>query len=223
MGKNLLVTFGVFVVLLVAFLATREDKVRVGIRELNLVQIDKGELTELVISGKNKAILRKTGDAWTVENPDSPGKSFPVEKAALDRALDEFNKLEAGTFVSARKEKHEDLEVNAEKGLSLKATGNNKTLDIVLGRRGKRGGHFIRASGTDEVFESKGNLASMLAKDASAWRKKKLLDHKVEDVKKLELAHSGAEKYTITETAATDGEKKGWTVSEGPPPLKAFA
>jgi hypothetical protein len=222
MGKNTFVTLGVFVVLLVAFLATKEDKVRVGIRELNLVQIDKEELTEIVVSGKNKAILRKAGSTWTVENPDAPGKSFPVEKASIDRALDEFKKLEAGTFVSARKEKHEDLEVNAEKGLSVKATGGNKTLDIVLGRRGKRGGNFIRVSGTDEVFEGKGNLASMLAKDVNAWRKKKLLDHKVEDVKQLILSHSGNEKYTIAKSPDAEGAENTWTVSEGPTPPEGF-
>jgi hypothetical protein len=113
MGKNALISMAVFGVLLFVVFATREDQVRVGIRELKLVHLAKDEISQIEISGKKKANLKKEGDSWVVENPETPGKSYAVEQAAIDRALEAFEKLETGAFVSARVEKHADLEVNA--------------------------------------------------------------------------------------------------------------
>ncbi|HEX4802126.1 MAG TPA: hypothetical protein VFV14_01365, partial [Myxococcaceae bacterium] len=72
MKKGTLIVIGVFVVLLVIVLATRERQVSVGVRKLELPAIDKEKVVAIEIGGPKAASLKKEGAGWTVTDPAKP-------------------------------------------------------------------------------------------------------------------------------------------------------
>jgi hypothetical protein len=129
---------GVFLVLLLVTVFTGGGPDRVGIRELKLPDFDKEQITSITLGGKHKATLTKQAGGWTVEDPEKAGKTFPVEDNLIDRALGAIADLETGAFVTGRSDKHEELEINADKGLAVSVTGGKgKTMSIVVGRFAK--------------------------------------------------------------------------------------
>lgn len=204
-----LVHLGVFLALLVITVFTGFGPDRVGIRELKLPDFDKDTISAITLDGKHKAKLIKQGDGWMVEDPDKPGKTFPVEDNLIDRALGAIADLETGAFVTGRSEKHEELEINADKGLALTVTGGKgKQMSIVVGRFAKGGGNYVRKDGSDEVFVGKGSLMSSLGKDAKAWRKKSILGIEETDLVQVAVQVPGQSPYSLVRGPATpaDGE-----------------
>jgi len=177
LSKQTWISIGVFAALLVVVLATRQDTVSVGMRELTLPKILDTDVVKIEIAGKHKALLTKQGSEWRVADPQKPDVSYPAETSAAERVTNELATLVSGGFVSGRAEKHDELEVTAEKGTIVRAeTKSGTKLALVVGRFAKGGGNFVRRESDDEVFIMKGNLAGQVRKDVDAWRDKKIVD-----------------------------------------------
>lgn len=216
LSPRALVHVGVFAVLLVLVLVTRGQGERAGIRELSLPSLAKERVTSIEIGGKHKAKLSREGDSWFVEDPDKPGQKFPAEQSQVDRALDGLAELEAGAFVTGRADKHDELELSAEKGTFVTAvTDDKKILKVVLGRFAKGGGNYLRKQDGDEVFVGKGALASAVRKDAAAWRKKALVAAEEKDLVEVRVAVAGQAPYVLTRAPAeNDGDVGDWKLTE---------
>ncbi|MFZ9886862.1 MAG: DUF4340 domain-containing protein [Myxococcota bacterium] len=212
MSKNAWISVSVFLTLLVLVFATREDRVAVGIRTLELPKLAASDVEQIEITGKHKAVLAKDGAAWSVSDPEKADRKYPADSALVTSALDAVAELEAGAFVTGRKEKHSELEVDDEKGLAVELKGKGVSgLKLVFGRSAKDGGNYVRKQGSDEVFIAKGRLGSLLAKDVSAWRKKKLLDVEASDITALTLEPSGQAPYRVEAREAGEGDTKATT------------
>jgi hypothetical protein len=210
----------VFAALLVVVIATRQDRVRVGIRELSLPQLVSSDITKIEIAGKHQALLVKAGDAWTVADPAKPDVTFPAEKAPIERTLAELTAIDVGTYVSGRTEKHDDLEVTVEKGTIVRATtSKGTTLRIVLGRFAKGGGNYVRLEDAPEVFVAKGNLAAQVRKDVEAWRDKKVIDAPADAIAELTVKTSDGAGYTVVHEKSGEGAdaKDTWKLKDGTP------
>jgi hypothetical protein len=211
---------GVFLVLLLITVFTSGGPDRVGIRELKLPDFEKDQISAITLDGKHKAKLTKQGAGWTVEDPEKAGKTFPVEDSLIDRALDAIAELETGAFVTGRSEKHEELEINKDKGLALTVTGGKgKQMSIVIGRFAKGGGNYVRLDGSDEVFVGKGSLMGAVGKDAGGWRKKDILGVEEKDLVEVAVQVAGETAYSIVRGPPTgEGEesKPGeWKLADG--------
>ncbi len=195
MKKGTLAVLGVFALLLVLVLATREKKVSVGVRKLTVAKLDKAKVSELSLSGAKAATLTKEADGWVVADPASPAAKHPADGAQVDAAIEAINELQDADFISDRPEKATEAEADDAKGLKLAVSeGGAKKVELVLGKASQSGGNYLRKAGTQELFVYRGRLDWTVRKDAKAWRKKTVLSAKVEDVKRLTLkGQDGAE------------------------------
>lgn len=215
------ISVGVFLTLLVLVLVTREDRVAVGIRTLELPTLDKSLVETIEVKGKHKARLAKGEKGWTVADPDKPDTRFGADGAAVSSLLDSLESLEAGGFVTAREAKHAELEVDDEKGLFVTFHQKGKApLALVFGRHAQGGGNYLRLAKESEVFVGKGTVASKLQKDVDGWRKKKLLDLELTSLASVTVEPAGKAAYTVE--AREEGEKTVWGFASGAPLPEGF-
>lgn len=211
------ISVGVFLVLLVLVVVTREDRVAVGIRTLELPALDAEKVEKIEVTGKAEsikggAVLVKAGEGWTVAAPDKADATFAADASAVTALLDSLSALEAGTFVTARAEKHAELDIDDEKGLFV--TFHQKgaaPLALVFGRYAQGGGNYLRLEGSDEVFVGKGSVAPKLQKDVDGWRKKKLLDVEADEVASVTVEPAGGTAYTVEAREESEGEGEAAT------------
>lgn len=182
MKKSTLIAVAVFGVLIVAFAATRERQVTVGVQKLELPQVSADAFTELSFGA---LVLKKDATGWTVGNTD---KRYAADESQVKSVAQALAELKAEDFVSARKDKHAELEVDAAKGLTVKAsTATGVVLDLVLGKASRGGGAYLREAKSDAVFAINGSLPFLARRDLTSWRKKSIATMKADDVTKLTI------------------------------------
>ncbi len=218
MNKAVIAAVSIFAVLLVLVVATRGKEPKVGIKELKLPPVASADVNRLELTGKHKALLQKDGDRWTVADPAEPAKLYAVEDAAMKTALEAFGDLTTGDFVSERKEKQAELEIDDAAGLRVQArTAKGDALDLVFGKSAKGGGHYVRKAGSDEIYVMKGRLGGALRKDVAGWRKRALVDTKADELAEVSVQPpAGAPYAVVAERAAA--EAAGPDGGPAPPP-----
>lgn len=215
MSKNAWISVGVFAVLLALVLVTREDQVAVGMRNLSLPAITTDAVTKIELGGKQSAVLEKGEGGWTVADPSAPEKRYAAEASAVQAALDALGDLSATGFVTARKAKHAELEIDREQGLAVTVhQQEGAPLSLVLGRSAKGGGNYLRLAGADEVFIGQGGFGSVASKDVKGWRKRKLVDAAAEDLKQITVGAKDGSVFTAMRKGADGGS---WGLMEGGP------
>ncbi|EPX62769.1 hypothetical protein D187_008957 [Cystobacter fuscus DSM 2262] len=212
MNKTTIIVLGIFAVLLVAVLATREDHVSVGVRKLELPRVDKDKVSSIELSGARSARLEKEGDGWRVVDPAKPEQKYVADESLVTSALDALGELRHPDFVTDRAETHAEYELDDAKGLKLKVVqSGTPAIELVLGKAAKNGGAYVREAGKNEVFVARGRLDWTVRKDVKGWRKRALLSLKPEDLTQLTLRSKDGEVLTLNA-----GSKPGeWSVAEG--------
>lgn len=180
MNRSTLIALGVFVVLGLAFFATREREVKVGVHKLELVPVSADALVELQFGDLT---LRSTAGTWTVGASD---KRYAADEGQVKAAVQALADLKAQDFVTDKKEKHAELEVDSAKGVVVKAsTGAGVVRDLVIGKASRSGGAYLREAKTDEVFTTNGGLPYLAKKSLTEWRKKTVPTVKAEEVTRV--------------------------------------
>jgi hypothetical protein len=209
MKKGTWIAVGIFAVLLVVVLATRERRVSVGIKKLELPAFDKAKITELSFSGPHSVLLERDGGGWKVENPAQPGL-HPAEDNPINSLVDAFAETKYGDLVTDRAERHADYEVDDAKGLRVKVTtGGAAPIELIFGKAG-RGGAYVRRAGQPEVFLAQTRFSGMANRDANTWRKHAVIALKADDFASVTLRPGGKSGYTLEHGA--DGK---WALASG--------
>jgi len=217
MNKTAWISLGTFLVLLVLVFVTREDHVAVGVRALTLPTFDADKVTKIEVRSKDKsALLEKVGGTkeqpqWTVADPEKPEVKLAASPSQVKTALDALAELSAEGFVTGRKEKHADLEIGEEKGVTVTLTQGGKATALVFGRFAKGGGNYVRLADSDEVFVGKGRFAGAVKKDVKAWRKRKLLPFEAKDLRALTLAPAGQPELKLKGEGG-EGDTVNWSL-----------
>jgi hypothetical protein len=197
MKRATLIAVGVFAVLLVAVLATREGRVNVGVPKLSLPAVDKSKVTGVEVSGAMAARLFKEGDGWMVVDPSKPERKFPAEQTQVAAMLDALKEFRAGDLVSEKLERHAEFEVDEAKGVRVKVMQEGgKPLEIVVGKTAKAGGGvYVREPGGKPVWTTQSALAWQVRKDAKGWRKRAFVNAKPEDLTRLAVVLADGEGF----------------------------
>src|SRR5713226_529193 len=175
MKRATIIVVGVFVLLLVVFLATREREVSVGVRKLELPQIEKDKVIALEISGAKSASLKKEGAGWTVADPAKPEQKHPADEAQVNSVLDALKELKAQDLISEKAERQAEYETDETKGLKVKIISQGAPpLDLVIGKSAKAGGVYLRKASENATYVAQGRFQWLVRKDA------RFADHKVE-------------------------------------------
>lgn len=226
MSRNAMISTAIFVVLLVAVVFTRQDGVKVGVKEMPLDVAKVLPLQEVDITGAKTASLKKEGESWTVKGPIEVGEGekketkdvgpVKADQKIIDKMVKAVAELSAESFVTARKEKHEDLQVDDKKGKKVTLKGAGQSLALIVGRSASGGGFFMRRADSDAVFIGKGGLAAAINRDVNGWRQRELLP--------------SLEKDAIASVTVDDGSGAAFSIEKAPaqasddgtPPKTAF-
>jgi len=243
MKKNnaLLVVGVVFVALLVGWLVTSDSQPKVGVKELKVAGIKAVDVTRVEVtvppkpkkadeslkdspqdSAKDDAkadvavtvVLERDGQGFVVSS-STDAKKYPVDDAQMKPLLDAIAEFKAGDVVANKADKHKEFEIDDAQGTHVViATAKGTQLDLLFGRAAKGGGTTVRELGKDDVFVAKGRVGTLVKKDASQWRKKAILDKKVEDFTAVTVTRDDGSKLAIV------GETKE---EAAPPPAEGDA
>jgi hypothetical protein len=212
MKKGTLILIGVFAILLVIVLATRERQVSVGVRTLELPAIDKDKVVGIEIAGPKAASLKKEGTGWTVADPTKPDQKHPADEQQINSALDAYKEIKVQDLISDKPEKQPEYELDDAKALKVKIVSQGApSVDLVLGKAAKSGGVYIREPKGNAVFAAQGRFPWMIRKDATAWRKRSMISAKLEDVVEVTVHPKDGDSYVLTD----GGEGEGWKLTEG--------
>lgn len=180
MNRSTLIAVGVFAALGIAFFATREREVKVGVHKLELAPVNADALVELQFGALT---LRSAAGTWTVGSGE---KRYAADEGQVKAAVQALADLKAADFVTDKKEKHAELEVDSAKGVIVKAsTAAGVVRDLVLGKTSRSGGAYVREAKSDEVFTNNSGLPYLAKKSLTEWRKKTIATAKAEDVTKV--------------------------------------
>jgi hypothetical protein len=212
MKRGTLIALGAFAVLLVLVLATRESRVSVGVRKLELPKLDKAQVTALELTGARGATLRKERDGWLVSDPARPDVKYPVDESLVNGAIDALEEVKNPDFVTDRAERLAEYELDDAKGLKLKVSqGNGPAVELVLGKAARNGGTYVRKAGSNDVFAHRGRLDWAVRKELKEWRKRQMVSLKPEELSRLVLRSKEGETVTL-KAGANPGE---WSLAEG--------
>jgi hypothetical protein len=212
MKRGTLIALGAFAVLLVLVLATREPRVSVGVRKLELPRLDKAQVTALELTGARSATLRKEGEGWLVVDPGKPDTKYAADESLITNALEALGQVKNPDFVTDRAERLAEYELDDAKGLKLKVThGGGPAVELVLGKAAKNGGVYLRKAGSNDVFAHQGGLDWAVRKELKDWRKRQILALKVEELSQLVVRSQEGQSVTL-KAGATPGE---WSLAEG--------
>src|SRR5215813_4742985 len=153
MKKGTLIVIGVFVILLVIVLATRERQVSVGVRKLDLLPIDKEKVVAIEIAGPKAASLKKENAGWTVTDPAKPNDKRPADEQQINAALDAYKELKVDELISDKPERHAEYELDDSKSLKVKIVSQGApSVDLLVGKPTKSGGVYLREPKSSSVF-----------------------------------------------------------------------
>lgn len=188
MKKSTLIAVAVFAVLALTFWATREKQVNVGVRKLTFAPLNADSVVAVEMGAVS---LRLDGTQWKVN-------SFPADEAQVKALVQALADLKADDFVTERTEKHAELEVDEAKGLTVKAsTSTGVVRDVVLGKASKSGGTYLRDAKSNEVFVTRGGLASLARRGVAAWRKKSITTAKADEIAAVKVSVANGNPYTL--------------------------
>jgi len=160
MKRGTLIALGAFAILLGLVLATRERQVSVGVRKLELPQVDPAQFTALELTGARNITLRKEGTGWIVLDPSKPGAKFKADDGVVSGALSALGEVKNPDFITDRAERLAEYELDDAKGLKLKALpASGPAVEVVIGKAAKNGGVYVRKPGSNDVFAHQGRLA----------------------------------------------------------------
>jgi hypothetical protein len=157
MKKSTLVALGVFAALALAWAATREKTVAVGVHKLTLAPVTAEALTRVVLG---TVTLEKEGAQWVVS---ADGKKHPADEAAIGALTRTLAQLKAPDFVSERAEKLPEYDLDDAKGVKVTAaTAQGVVRELVVGKGSKSGGDYVRAAGSNDVFVTRDGLGAQV-------------------------------------------------------------
>ncbi len=217
---NLKVLLIIFVVL-VAWLVYSEykgDKSRSFARIL--VAVDTARVTQIHIQipmEDTDIVLSRTGEFdWQVS---ADGNNYIADRNVVRSILNQFHEIKPQSIAAASTDKWEEYEVSESTGIKVSLKSGNRNLaEVVFGKfsyaqppqqadprmqmqQQQQGSmtSFIRKSGEDRVYAVEGFLRMTYQKDVNAYRDKRLVNVRKDDISRLVFNHPDFQ-FTVEKT-----------------------
>lgn len=221
----ILLTLGVFLLV-----PSRRETTTEYTRPAPLAKIDVSAVTKVVLehvvgegdkAAKQRVVLvrgRGEGDAeptWSLEEP----VKAEANKTSVDSLLKRLEELEFTDVASESAGSHEDLEVTAEKGITVEVyAGSSRVASFVLGKYAS-GSTMLRLPNQEVVYRARGSLRYVFGKSASDWRDKTIFDFDREQISHIAFQN---EKGTFAFARDIATKEAEWTIESvdavAPPP-----
>lgn len=204
MKKTTLIAVAVFCALAVAYVATREPQVAVGVRKLTPAAVKADALVSLQAG---PLTLTTENGAWKVSRE---GKTWAADSDAVTRFAQALAEFKATDFVTDKVEKHAEYEVDDAKGLVVRAsTRDGVVRDLVLGKASKLGGAYVRQAGSKDVFVLSGQVPWLARRGLAEWRNRRIEVAKREALERVTLTPVGGAPATLVVTADAEPKLEG--------------
>jgi len=137
-----------------------------------LVEIDTASVTKLqILMPKDTLRLSKEGDTWKLK---LDSKEIIASKGSVNNALAALITIKPSRMVTKSREKWKDYQVDSIGTRVMVFEGNDKTLDIVIGRFGMQGQRqyhtFVKLFDDNEVYVAENFMSFSVPKDAASYR-----------------------------------------------------
>lgn len=200
MSKTTLIAGVVFAVLLVAVVATIQEKPERGISRLSIGDVEPSAITRVVASGSRTYELTRTGDGWALAD------GRPASSAAADRLANAIAKIESSTVVTRSPERFEELEVDDASGTTIRVFDEAREVAAFTVGKAARGGANIRLG--DEVYLVRGVHESTFRRAADDWAEKSVFSVSPDELREIRVSLGDGTTYTLVER---DGS---WALAE---------
>jgi hypothetical protein len=158
-----------------ATLRSRNAEAPVAAPSATLPKLKKEDITAIEIAKPDKTTiaLARQGEGWVVTAP----VQAKADDSAVESVVEKLSELEVSSVAASRKENHKLLQVDAEKGIRVKAKGQgDKVLaDLWIGES-KTGGTMVRPEGKDDVLAVKGSIRYAFDKEVKLFRDRVITD-----------------------------------------------
>jgi len=207
-SKSLLIAF--VCLLVIVFILQMVDSSK-GERSFKkeIVTLDTANVTSIIIQqhGKPEVELSIKGDSWIV---NSDGIEALANENVIKSMLSSLNHMQPERVAATKKEKWTAFEVSDSTGIRVKVKGNDKLLtDLVVGKfsykqfpQGGQGQQmkmtsYVRLFDENEVYAVDGFLKMTFNGGMKNFRKKSLVDVKMDDITKIKYTNEDNSSFTL--------------------------
>ncbi|MBD3345071.1 MAG: DUF4340 domain-containing protein [Chitinivibrionales bacterium] len=163
----------------------------------------------IVVEPNEKEAMQKSSNSPLIDEMDSAdvGKEessglahqiteYPADSAAVQSALEKFEKMKKDEVISQNPEKQELFEVDEGNGV-LVEVWNDKGNSIGKFRIGKKGtdwsSHYVRPVGSNTVYSVRGSIKYSFFTEVKRWRDKSIVEFNKDRLKTITLTKQGSE------------------------------
>jgi hypothetical protein len=174
------------------------------IAEIDKIQLSYLDQTKADGSSRTMADLAKVENQWLVASNHNY-KALQPDVASL---LEKAKEIALGEIVSENRERQKVLEIDEEKGTSVKLyKGENIVANFWLGKAGADGNsNYFRLDGTDKVYTTKSYIGFYF--NRPEWIDKNILTLEKEKINKIEINNAG-QKIVLEKELAKEAPKEG--------------
>ncbi|MEM8895379.1 MAG: DUF4340 domain-containing protein [Bacteroidota bacterium] len=143
-----------------------------------IVEIDTAKVTRLLVKSADKSSdLQKVSTDWQLTL--ASGKTVNASEGSIKSSLGSLLTIKPSRLVAKKQEKWSDYQVDSTGTTVEVYEGDEKTLDLILGRFNMEGQNaystYVRVNGEDEVYSAKNFMAFSVSPDPSSYRNSVLL------------------------------------------------
>ena len=196
------VLFGIFALLVIAFLASKTCKGdRKGNFDSSIVAVDTAQIDQIIITPKEGGgepfSLQKEDGKWMA---NQGSLKVPATSSAMKAMLERFVKVDAKRVVSKSPDKFSTYEVEEGKATRIQANAGKKSLaDFLVGsfkfdQATRSASSYMRKSGQNEVYVVDGFLSMSFNQSFDNFRDKTLISLNQSDITRIALNSNGEER-----------------------------
>lgn len=181
-----------------------------------LVNIDTNKVNKIIIykkkEKKNPVIVYKENDKWLVKIEN--GKTAPAQKESVNNIISQLLSIKSKSLAANDESKWGTFEVDTSATEVQVFEGNNKTLDIYIGKftydpKRRAMISYVRLADDKNVYTTSGFLSSYFNLSPNDFRNKQLASFNYKDVKQIDITFSDSINYSLIKN-----DKGKWTIDE---------
>lgn len=193
MKKNTWIVVGLVVVLGLIYFFTRQDKVSVGVKNLELPHLDQSKVDRIEVGGKNKVTLIKENNAWRLEMGEGEAKRLvAADQANVASMLKAIEDLKPSYYVTELADRLKTLGFEPDAAIPLTLKGGGQVLwALVLGNNATNGGRYAKLPDSKDVYVVKTTFWQLIRNNAIDWRDRVIWPINDADLRSFTMERAG--------------------------------
>lgn len=184
-----------------------------------LVEIDTSKVTRILVKSPDKVSdIVKVGDKWELTIPT--GKKVSATEGSVKSTLGSLLTIEPSRLVAKKEEKWKDYQVDSAGTVVEVYEGDQKTLDLVIGRFNMEGQNaystYVRLEDEADVYSAKNFMAFSVSPDPASYRNSVLMRTNKDSIEQITFNYPDSA-FVLTRAAS------GWTKNGQPADSAAVA